>query len=535
MNRDKILNGIGLILLGSCFLLATGRIVLRTMVEKIAHQEVIRFAHWQLESGVNQAFDEIAKEYMKMPEHAHVRVEQLLVPNIVFANWVRSQIIGGTAPELIEYGGLGINEEDVARYFEPLTRWVQQPNPYNRDNEFADVPWQNTFADDLMGWFCYNEFLQEFYSIPNTVFSTRIFYNKDLYRKIIGSDKTPETFEEMVAVWKKVQEYNQKQEKINGKSIVPVAGYKSMGTGLMQQLFQSQTQKLGLRMSHQYAMQSAGLIDYLKGKWTLDSPEVRLGLRLMHEVGQYMQPGFMQARRDDALFMFTQSNALMYMGSGIDATSIRTQVNFPTGIFRLPYPSHNDPVYGPNVLGTPPESFMSGLTFAVRRSSTYRHTERSIDFLQFMTSKKGNQMFTNISGWLPIVVGVEPSPQAKPFMPVNRGFMPGFGLGGGTESNRLFENNAHLLMSSEDRINEFVKAIEPNFADAMASETRMRTRIIVRTISRHDTTLAALWCLSSNDPEDKELQQKISGILETQNEQESFANIMFEQLEATGH
>ncbi len=39
---------------------------------------VIRFVHWQLESGMREAFDQMARRYMAL--HPDVRVEQFAVP-----------------------------------------------------------------------------------------------------------------------------------------------------------------------------------------------------------------------------------------------------------------------------------------------------------------------------------------------------------------------------------------------------------------------------------------------------------------------
>ena len=89
--REKILNLIGLALVLVCFGLSLGRIVARAFRQEDTRVvTTIRFAHWQLESGIREAFDQLAADYMKL--HPDVRVEQMPVPENIYANWLRTQL-----------------------------------------------------------------------------------------------------------------------------------------------------------------------------------------------------------------------------------------------------------------------------------------------------------------------------------------------------------------------------------------------------------------------------------------------------------
>ena len=147
--REKVLNLIGLGLLALCFVLSLGHIFGRYLrPAEATGKTTIRFAHWQLESGLREAFDRISAAYMQL--HPDVRVEQMPVPTQIWANWLRTQLIGGTAPELIEIEGYqGETNEMLANYFEPVTPCLGLPNPYNKDNDLAGVPWRDTFIDGL--------------------------------------------------------------------------------------------------------------------------------------------------------------------------------------------------------------------------------------------------------------------------------------------------------------------------------------------------------------------------------------------------
>ena len=144
---ERILNWIGFGLVAVCFCLSLGRVFSRLVHDDAREGKItIRFAHWQLESGLRDAYDRLAAGYMRL--HPEVRVEQLPIPETVFPNWMHTQLIGGTAPDLIEIGQ-GDSNEILATYFEPLTADLDRPNPYNQDNDLARTPWRDTFIDGL--------------------------------------------------------------------------------------------------------------------------------------------------------------------------------------------------------------------------------------------------------------------------------------------------------------------------------------------------------------------------------------------------
>ena len=62
--------------------------------------EVIRLAHWQLEPGMREAFDAIIADYEAL--HPNVRVKQVNIPGRVWRQWLRTQLVGGNPPDLIE-------------------------------------------------------------------------------------------------------------------------------------------------------------------------------------------------------------------------------------------------------------------------------------------------------------------------------------------------------------------------------------------------------------------------------------------------
>jgi len=147
---------------------------------------VLRIAHWQLEPGIRKALDAIAADYAAMKKERDgidVEVRQILVPEEGYFRWVNTQLIGRTAPDMIECGLGGSPElwrKFYARYFMLLDEYVDEPNPYNAGTPFEDTPWRDTYFDQMEGG--YEENLQSYFRVPLSAFTVRLYYNTDRAR-----------------------------------------------------------------------------------------------------------------------------------------------------------------------------------------------------------------------------------------------------------------------------------------------------------------------------------------------------------------
>lgn len=398
---ERVMQWIGLALLGACFVIALGNILMARLQPAVAggDQVTIRFAHWQLEGGVRDALDAIAEEYMQL--HPQVQVVQIAVPERIYTNWLVTQLVGGTPPDIIQVG-IGATTERLARFFVPLTSLANEPNPYNEGTDLEGVELRNTLFDGMQGG--YDTTLLEYYSVPISGYSVRMFYNLDLLERVTGERRIPATYRELLAVCEEVRRYNAEQ----GTSLVPIAGSKYNAPWLMPRLFGSQTQRLNFELNPPGDLGSDLLVrarDFREGRWSLDTPEIRSGVRLMRDVGKHMQPGFMQLLRDDAALLFVQGGALMICTGSWDASSIRQQAVFPVAAGPIPLPATNDPEYGAFTLGAQTEAGTdAGVAFGLTRDS--EHPETVKDFLRFLVSKAMNQLWTDVTDWVPAVVGV---------------------------------------------------------------------------------------------------------------------------------
>ena len=516
MNGPFKLRHLGFALLVVAFVVASWRLARRTAREAESGYLTLRFAHWQLEGGIREAFDAIARDYEAL--HPQVRIEQLLIPVGIYTSWGTSHVIGGEAPDLVEIGR-GMGGPEVYSYFHPITEELNSPNPYNAGTPLAGVAWRKTYADGMEG--AYNRAAFDYYGASVFASTIRIFYNMDLMREITGSAEPPRTFEEFQALCRRIQAFAGR----TGRPVTPlVCAY---GITLMDDLFRGQIQRLasgmnpGVRFPPDATDPTELYLSYLNHQWSLDHPGIRGGADLMRLMGREMAPGFMQLKREQAVFYFAQGRALMFMGWSSDATGISRQVTFPVRAFRNPAPEPGETGFGANMMGPNAEGALSTYgSLGIPRSSP--HPEVALDFLRFLTSQPEDRKFARISGSLPVIIGIEPEGFARDLMPDGRGFPSGptFTLG---ETGRVMQNHLHLLFGPDGSSDAFLRALGRDLPASMRTDLENSTRQMRRVVALNDPSIEATHQLMLRENPSAALPAKYQGLVETQNEQEANA------------
>jgi ABC-type glycerol-3-phosphate transport system substrate-binding protein len=196
----------------------------------------IQLGHWLLHTGMREAFDSAITGYQQL--HPNVRITQIPVPVRSYAAWSRTQLVGGTAPDIT--GMLTLNEELISRYYLPLTPWLDQPNPYNAGTELAHVAWRETFIDGLSAMRNLTPTSGEVCGVTLQLNSLRLFYNEGLLRKLTGSAAPPADFAALMQIGRQVAAYNTR----TGSRLVTIAGCGPYARQLFNVLLPSQTQRL---------------------------------------------------------------------------------------------------------------------------------------------------------------------------------------------------------------------------------------------------------------------------------------------------
>jgi len=423
----------------------------------------LRLGHWQLETGVRDGLNEMAREYQKI--NPRVRIIQDAVPESVYGQWLSTQVMGGTAPDLLEVGMVPyqIALAYYNRYCLVLTPYVNKPNPYNRGTDLAEVPLRNTFRDGMASTYI-NE-LQEFMLVPLSAFAMRIFYNRDLLREVTGRDATPATFQEFKAACAKAASMTDAE----GRALVPIVGSKyhfgmwnyGMADTLTYRLMErADFNRDGFVGNDElYAAVRSGMVSF-------ESPPIAANFRMVRTIADFCQPGFTGLTRDDGVLLFAQQRALFMTTGTWDARSLQEQTRgkFELGVMDFPVPGPDDPDFGEVVAGPRYENPGVGFAFAVTRTS--KHPEVALDFLLFLAAKENNERLNKIIGWIPAIVGTDMDPLLKDFTPCFEGVYGNFNpnLGGETWI-RWLQLNSLYQVNRDFTFQELARQFEPFYIE----------------------------------------------------------------------
>jgi len=482
------------------YLLATWWVFTRSTPIVAERPVTLRVAHWQIERGPPEGLAAVIRRYEEL--NPRVKVEQVLVPGggPIYRQWLRSNLIGGTGPDLVEYGYWLDGMTDIpARYFAPITDEMMRPNPYNRGTPLERMPWIDTFTDGLIIQQATAPVPGQFYAATLTEVSTRLFCNRDLLKEITGSTQTPRTLEELRAISAKVRAFAAR----TGRPIYTLAGSRDNANWLFQFLMQGAMMQRSMRNDRHGTLALNAwdeLGHYLEGRWTYGSPEARAGLELMREISLNMKPGFLQSMRDAATQEFLRGDSVFIFAGTWDGTSLRSLATFPVDVIRFPQPTADDRVIGKYFLG-PFADGGGGTCMELYLNKQTPHRAEAVDFLRFMSSVEGSQLFTDNSGWLPAVRGVKVPDAIKAYETPKDCFTLGmpYTIIGSSVMSQL-DLNMHQLSGPTGSVDKFVEAMSAVMPEAVRSDLRKEISNRYLAVRPQDVQITALAELARRRP-----------------------------------
>jgi ABC-type glycerol-3-phosphate transport system substrate-binding protein len=458
---------IGYVLLAAAYVVSAFAVFRH--VTRESGRVTIRISHWQLEAGCRDAFAAMIRRYEELNPRVHV--VQIAVPNgPVYVSWLLTQMMGGTGPDLAEYM---VIQPDVGQVFQPITSEVMEPNPYNRGTPLEGVRWRDTFIDGMSGDNGYVTALHGYYSVALGSHVNRLVYNKPLLREITGRSTPPADYRELLADCARIRAYAAERR----LDLVPIANSKDTAPALSQWIAVALTSRLGERIDgrHQLSFDpdEPGQ-EYLRGSWSFDTPDVVAGIRCLREYGGMCTPGFWGRERNTAVTDFVSGRAVMIVSPSWQATDILSLARFEIGAFRFPYPTAKDPVYGAYSADRYSDGgFAMGTTIFLSRRT--RHRAEAVDFLRFITSQEGEEIFSRHSNWPPATRGVKASPFASQLLFDPNGYCCGVDFVTPTgEPNAYGFVFSHMvdLWSPDGGVDAFRAAMKAGFADAVREDLR---------------------------------------------------------------
>jgi ABC-type glycerol-3-phosphate transport system substrate-binding protein len=406
-----------LLVIGGTFLWAAGAILFYRREQAPPDAIVLRIGHWQLEASVREALDEMAERYRR-EVNPRVRIIQDAIPEMVYGQWLTTQLMGGTAPDMLEMG-IGVPYHVLVqyynRYFRPLTPHVNAPNPYNAGTSLDGVPLRLTIKDGMRN--AYLEEMQEYMSIPLSQFGVRIFYNRDLLRALTGLEQAPDDYRAFLAACETIGA----RTAPDGKPYVPIASSKYHLTSMWEpMMFDPVTYPLHREADFNrdgFVANYELYVAFRTGRVSFQHPAVEARYRMLREISSHFQTGYTGLTRDEAVFLFAQERAVFISTGTWDARSLEQQARgqFEVGVMDFPLPTKDDPVYGPIIEGPAYERPMGGFPFAITR--TCKHPEVALDFLLFLAGRDNNEALNRMIGWIPSTRDTAMDPLLEAFEP----------------------------------------------------------------------------------------------------------------------
>ena len=446
------------IVIGLVFLWAVISIAMRSRETVAADKIIIRIAHWQLEAGAREGLAEAAAEYEKL--HPHVRIIQEAIPESTYGQWMSTQLMGETAPDIVQAGMVDapLMTAFFTRYLLPLSSYVTRPNPYNAGTDLERTPLLLTFKDGMRRSFI--DETQEFMTIPLALVSLRLFYNKSLLKRLTGSDEVPTDYRAFLKVCEKIRA----QKQPNGQPYVAIAGSRyhfiRWEDSMVKPLTYGALREIDFNRDGRFSKEEM-FMGFASGKIGFSNPAYRASFKMVEEIAREFPSGWSGLGRDEALFNFAQQKAVFTSGGIYEAGGIQEQAGgkFELGVVDFPVPDRSDPEYGSIIQGPRYEFPDGSMPMAVTRTSP--HPDVAVDFLLFLTSRKQNEKFNKRLKWIPIIIGAEIDPFLRIFEPNLDGVFPAFDPTIGAESfvrwSQLYSLFQIHQMSYEDMTDQFTR------------------------------------------------------------------------------
>jgi raffinose/stachyose/melibiose transport system substrate-binding protein len=378
--------------------------------------KTITIAHWQLEEGYREGFDKIIAEFeaMKAAKGEKVRVIQSTVPFQGCGQWAMTQLVAGKPADVFE---LPWPSNVRNRYFTPLSSYVAKPNPFNAGTPMAGVPWKDTFVDGME--LALDGTYAEYFGVGMNYHTIRLFANMELIEKATGSRNLPTDVSEWLAICKAVEEYGKRE----GKPVVPIGvrGFDNVTLWILLSQYMGELNGQLNDHANLFCGPEAHIADIMAAlkDGTLTRDRLLAPIEVVHQLGRFFGKGYEAVDLEQTKFLFFSGNVAFFPEGTWNAYSMIKNSPFEVEVVPIPPVGLKHPLsmYYAGRLSEMGVS-VSGL-FGIPKAT--RHPELALEFLQWMTSWKWNQVAMKEARWPPGVREAELDGVLAKFKPLEDG------------------------------------------------------------------------------------------------------------------
>lgn len=372
----------------------------------------------ELKTGDNprplHEFTRLAREFEQL--HPGVRIQFIKNPVGDFRTWMRTQLQGGMAPDVMWTHSDYANEDAKYGWFQELDPYLEQPNPYVKPGLPGSVRWVDQFYRDATNAKRAPD--GKLYSLPIDQVETGIFYNKRLFARV--GAHPPKTWREFIQIQQKLRAAGIHPFLMTVKEPMRLTWARRI---LLDQLFADLMPQMDIRSTGNIGFPGVDNQEFVravrKGIFSVRDPRYRESLRLLKEWSAYWAPGALAAN-DDRLFRLGKA-AMWWDGSWYTPQIERDPLrDFEYGIFLVPALSKEDSPYAGDV-GARGVGGATSIQYAISNTAMKdpRRLALAVDFLRFITAPQNlGPLVSEAALFVPNVVGLEGSPLLRPFFEV---------------------------------------------------------------------------------------------------------------------
>jgi len=292
--------------------------------------------------------------------------------------------------------------EDISKgWWLDLTPYLALPNPYIPGNK-RWIDSINPVLNKENAWLG-----NRYYVITNSAQEPAFYYNKDLWKKVIGSDTPPATWDVFMADLAKFKKAGYIATEFDLHQTYPIAENGTILSLFEQMVMFPDFQKMDTNKD--------GIVDIREliagiknGIYSAKNPRYQEAWRLLNDFSQYFEPRALGVTSIDQPFL-SGNVATMFRGQYWLPTLRAAKPKFQWGIFPFPQITKASSSFAtPGVKGTGMWSAWNAANWGVPAAAAKRPMwPATLDFLHFITAPKQEQTIDDAAGLLATYAGAD--------------------------------------------------------------------------------------------------------------------------------